>query len=96
MNDALTRIVPLAAGEAADATSNKLLEDATTGWWQDPRMCPHLHLPLQSGDDAVLRRMARNCSSAEFSELVAHARTQVPDSTGLPRLFGSRCRTTVY
>src|SRR5690606_32058221 len=26
--------------------------------WDDPRLMPHLHLPLQAGSDAVLRRMA--------------------------------------
>lgn len=32
----------------------------------DPRFCPHLHLPLQSGDDAVLRRMRRRYNTAQF------------------------------
>jgi threonylcarbamoyladenosine tRNA methylthiotransferase MtaB len=27
--------------------------------WEDPRLCRHLHLPLQSGSAGVLRRMAR-------------------------------------
>ena len=38
MSEAPARIVPLAAGEAADATTNRLLDEAATGWWQDPRM----------------------------------------------------------
>ena len=38
MNEAQARIAPLAAGEAADATTNRLLDEAATGWWQDPRM----------------------------------------------------------
>jgi threonylcarbamoyladenosine tRNA methylthiotransferase MtaB len=33
-------------------------------------VCPHLHIPLQSGDDRILRRMNRNYSSAFFAELV--------------------------
>ena len=32
------------------------------------RICPHLHLPLQSGSDAVLRRMNRRGTVAEFIE----------------------------
>jgi len=43
------------------------------------RFMPHLHLPLQSGSDAVLRRMARRCKSADFALLAAKARGQVPD-----------------
>ncbi len=45
--------------------------------WSDPRLCPHLHLPLQSGSDTVLRRMARRCSVEHFSELAVQAR-EVP------------------
>jgi len=42
--------------------------------WQDPRLCRHLHLPLQSGCDATLRRMARRTTQAQFSALVHEAR----------------------
>jgi threonylcarbamoyladenosine tRNA methylthiotransferase MtaB len=40
---------------------------------------PHLHLPLQSGSDSVLRRMARRCRSDEYRELIRRARAEVPD-----------------
>ncbi len=42
--------------------------------WQDNRMCRHLHLPLQSGSRATLRRMARKITPEGFSDLVALAR----------------------
>jgi len=45
----------------------------------DPRLLPHLHLPLQSGCDAALQRMARRTTRAQFSALVAAARRAVPD-----------------
>jgi len=47
--------------------------------WTDPRLCRHLHLPLQSGSDATLRRMARHYTSAEFAALVAAARQAIPN-----------------
>ena len=47
--------------------------------FQNPRLMPHLHLPLQSGSDTVLRRMARRCKTAEFAEIVKQARAQIPD-----------------
>lgn len=47
--------------------------------WQDERLCPHLHLPLQSGCDATLRRMRRNTSQIAFRELVQEARACIPD-----------------
>lgn len=47
--------------------------------WQDERLCPHLHLPLQSGCDATLRRMRRNTTQADFRALVQAARERIPD-----------------
>ncbi|MCP4125665.1 MAG: radical SAM protein, partial [Gammaproteobacteria bacterium] len=35
--------------------------------YENPRFMPHLHLPLQSGSDTVLRRMARRCKKSEFA-----------------------------
>lgn len=45
--------------------------------FENPRLMPHLHLPLQSGADSVLRRMARRCRSADFAALVERARAAV-------------------
>ena len=44
----------------------------------NPRLLPHLHLPLQSGCDETLKRMARRTSRQEFSGLVGDARRSVP------------------
>lgn len=49
--------------------------------WHDPRLMPHLHLPLQSGADEVLKRMSRRCSTASFARLVDDARAAIPDLT---------------
>ncbi|MEM7034248.1 MAG: tRNA (N(6)-L-threonylcarbamoyladenosine(37)-C(2))-methylthiotransferase MtaB [Chloroflexota bacterium] len=46
--------------------------------WQHNRLCPHLHLPLQSGNDQTLKRMARRTSQAQFSALVQAARQAIP------------------
>ncbi len=48
--------------------------------WQDKRLMPHLHLPLQSGCESTLRRMARKTTPASFRELVAAARSVMPDA----------------
>ncbi len=42
------------------------------------RLCRQLHLPLQSGCDATLRRMGRRITRAQFADLVALARQRVP------------------
>jgi len=41
---------------------------------QRPGVCPHLHVPLQSGADGVLRRMGRRYDAAQFLAAVAQAR----------------------
>jgi threonylcarbamoyladenosine tRNA methylthiotransferase MtaB len=46
--------------------------------WEDPRLCRHLHLPLQSGCDATLRRMARRYTTAEYAASVRMARQAIP------------------
>ena len=38
---------------------------------------PHMHLPLQSGSDSVLKRMARRCKTKDFKKLVNEARNQI-------------------
>ena len=43
------------------------------------KICPHLHVPMQSGDDRVLRDMGRHYSSAEYLEQIASLRAAVPD-----------------
>jgi threonylcarbamoyladenosine tRNA methylthiotransferase MtaB len=44
----------------------------------DSRLMPHMHLPIQSGSDSVLRRMARRCKTAEFTHIVEKARSEIP------------------
>jgi len=43
-----------------------------------PSVCEHLHLPVQSGDDDVLRRMGRQYSVAAYLDLVGRLRAAVP------------------
>lgn len=47
--------------------------------FRDPHICPHLHLPLQAGNDTVLKRMARKITTEEFTALVESVRGVVPD-----------------
>jgi len=47
--------------------------------WENPRLCRHLHLPLQSGSASVLRRMARKTNPESFARLVEAARGRIPE-----------------
>lgn len=48
------------------------------GLWEDLRLCRHLHLPLQSGCAATLRRMARKTTPESFASLLDRARRTIP------------------
>lgn len=45
----------------------------------EQRLCRHLHLPLQSGSDATLRRMNRNYQARDYRMLVEQIIRQLPD-----------------
>jgi threonylcarbamoyladenosine tRNA methylthiotransferase MtaB len=55
------------------------LDDDFFTLWQDQRLARHLHLPLQSGSAATLRRMARKTTPNDFARLVAAAREHIPE-----------------
>ena len=46
---------------------------------EEPRLCPHLHLSLQAGDDLILKRMKRRHNRADALAAVAQARRARPD-----------------
>jgi tRNA-2-methylthio-N6-dimethylallyladenosine synthase len=71
--DALERIRFLTS-HPADMT-DRLIETAA----RLPKVCEHIELPVQSGDDAVLRRMGRGYTVVQFRNLVAHIRESMPN-----------------
>lgn len=46
-----------------------------------PKVCPHWELPVQAGDDQVLRRMARGHRAADYLALVERIRARLPGSS---------------
>jgi threonylcarbamoyladenosine tRNA methylthiotransferase MtaB len=54
------------------------LDDEFFTLWQNPRLCRHVHLPLQSGCAATLKRMARKTTPESFRRLVEAARQAAP------------------
>ena len=49
--------------------------------FENSRLMPHLHLPLQSGSNTVLQRMARRCKTEQYEKLITQARRQIKDFT---------------
>ena len=46
--------------------------------WKDPRLCPHFHMPLQSGSNAVLKRMRRRYTADQYRETVERIYGAIP------------------
>ena len=46
--------------------------------WANPRLCPHFHVPLQSGSDRILRSMRRRYDTAQFANTVEVIRRTLP------------------
>jgi threonylcarbamoyladenosine tRNA methylthiotransferase MtaB len=44
----------------------------------EPWLCPHFHIPLQSGDDGILKRMNRTYTARDFMRLVERIHEKMP------------------
>lgn len=65
------RVSSLQAPEIDDALLDVWVSDGQS------RLCPHFHIPLQSGSDKILTKMRRTYTSAEFAEAVRRVREAV-------------------
>lgn len=83
-NESITDLVQFILDHS---TVNRLRLSSTEPWdlderffrlWRDPRMCRHLHLPLQSGSEGVLKRMLRHTTPDDYSQLVNTIRDDIP------------------
>ena len=45
-----------------------------------PKLCEHFHIPVQSGDDAVLRAMARGYTVDRYRRIIERIRERMPDA----------------
>jgi threonylcarbamoyladenosine tRNA methylthiotransferase MtaB len=56
------------------------ISDSLVDWMaSSSKLCSYLHVPIQSGDDQVLRDMKRKYTSAEFVAFIERVATRVPD-----------------
>ena len=56
------------------------ISDELIRLWDNDRLCPHFHLPLQSGSSTVLSRMRRRYSVAEYRQAVEKIRARLPSA----------------
>ena len=77
---ALDRIEPIQRYRISSIEPN-LLTDSIIDFVADSRaFLPHFHMPLQSGDDEVLKKMARRYRRERYRERVEHIRERMPDA----------------
>ncbi|MDP2913751.1 MAG: tRNA (N(6)-L-threonylcarbamoyladenosine(37)-C(2))-methylthiotransferase MtaB [Candidatus Omnitrophota bacterium] len=69
---------------------------------RNKRMCRHLHIPLQSGDDEILKKMNRPYRTSEYKAMVDKVRERIRDAAittdvliGFPGESDSNFRNTV-
>lgn len=55
------------------------LDDRFFSLLEHPRMCPHLHLCLQSGSERILLKMRRQYTAAQFARMAERIRARRPD-----------------
>jgi len=46
-----------------------------------PKVCRHLHIPMQSGSTKTLKAMGRRYTAKEFAKIIKNIRRQIPDVT---------------
>ena len=57
------------------------MTDELLALWDEQRLCPHFHMPLQSGSDSILQKMRRRYDSREYEETVERIRTRIPGAS---------------
>ncbi len=65
------RLSSLEVGEVSDRIIGLMASE--------PRLCPHLHIPLQSGDDLILSAMRRRYTSADYLNTLERVRAKVTE-----------------
>ena len=57
--------------------SHKLIDTIAA----QPHLCKHIHLPVQSGSDRILKEMNRHYTVAQYMDLVNYAKEKIPGVT---------------
>ncbi|MFA5096696.1 MAG: MiaB/RimO family radical SAM methylthiotransferase [Candidatus Omnitrophota bacterium] len=66
--------IRLSSIEAAFVTEELIARMA-----RSPKLCPHLHIPIQSGDDAILKKMRRRYTRNFYLRLINKIKNKIPD-----------------
>ena len=65
------RLSSIEAGDISDELVNKMA--------QSKKLCQHLHIPIQSGDDEILKKMNRNYYQEDYLNLIKKIKNNIPE-----------------
>jgi threonylcarbamoyladenosine tRNA methylthiotransferase MtaB len=77
---AIERAVPVRRLRLSSIEPGEVTDDLLAWLRDSPVACPHLHVPLQSGDADTLRRMNRSYTPNDYRALVGRVRERLPDA----------------
>ena len=65
------RLSSIEAGDISDELINKMTHSK--------KLCRHLHIPIQSGDDEILKKMNRNYCREDYLDLIKKIKNNIPE-----------------
>lgn len=80
--DLLERVAAIEGIERIRFTSphpQEIKKDFISLVCDSPKICRHVHMPLQSGSDRILKLMNRNYRRARYLDIIGEMRARVPD-----------------
>lgn len=87
--DSLSKTTPQVRYRISSLEPTEISEPLLTLMRTRDNIMPHLHIPLQSGDDQILMRMNRKYTTAEFQQVIESCRKFLPDAAiGIDILAG--------
>ncbi len=91
---AVARAVPSMRVRFSTSHPKDMSDDTLRVIAEEPNVCRHIHLPVQSGSDTVLKRMNRKYTREWYLERVSAVRRIVPDCGLSTDIFAGYCGET--
>ncbi|MHB1125798.1 MAG: tRNA (N(6)-L-threonylcarbamoyladenosine(37)-C(2))-methylthiotransferase MtaB [Bacillota bacterium] len=98
----LVKIPGLARLRLSSLDSNEFTTELTAVMTGEDKICPHYHIPLQSGDDGILKKMNRRYDGEAYASVISNLRQRRPEASittdvivGFPGESGEAFRNTV-
>jgi threonylcarbamoyladenosine tRNA methylthiotransferase MtaB len=78
--DAISNIDGLLRIRLSSIEPNYINDDLIKAVKENPKVCKHFHIPLQSGDNGILKAMNRNYTANDFLNIANRIKKQIKDA----------------